>query len=371
MATPVELPTNHSYDPYDQSFILTSPDGVTPFPAQLASLLVLQANATSQAIIYGVQIGMCGLLFAVMTIMAKADKRRSAVYILNSLALLFLLLRNILACAQLSGIFYNYYNWQLHWYPDVQMVRNAQKVSIVTEVSNLLIDVAIYSSLVLQVHIVCCTLSRLYQRLIIFISILVCLITTSIRLALVVINVKFMILGLRNVHVWQSLLVSKVASVLNITSVVSIALFSVIFVVKLAFAIHLRRKLNMKQFGPMQIIFIMGCQTLFIPCECCHSSFFITKLTTIQCSSPSSPTLSSAAPRSTASCQPSLPSFSHSPACGPQQRRPTVSQHAATNIALFPSASPSTAAPANRTAARQRAAVPTRPTLLSTTTSAR
>lgn len=268
MASPVELtPVNATYSPYEQTFVLISPDGFTPFPGQMASLLVLQANATSQAIIYGVQIGMCGLLLAVMTIMAKSDKRRSAVYMLNSAALLCLLIRNILACAQLSGIFYNYYNWQLHWYPDVPAVRNAQKVSITTECFNLLIDVAIYGSLVLQVHIVCCTLNRLYQRLIIFVSLLVALIATSVRLALVVINVKYMILGLRNVQMWQSLLVSKVASVSNIVSVVSIALFSVIFIVKLAFAIHMRRKLNMKQFGPMQIVFIMGCQTLFIPRE--------------------------------------------------------------------------------------------------------
>jgi pheromone alpha factor receptor len=48
-------------------------------------------------------------------------------------------------------------------------------------------------------------------------------------------------------------------------AIISICVFSSVFCTKLGLAIRSRRSLGLKQFGAMQIIFIMGCQTLTIP----------------------------------------------------------------------------------------------------------
>jgi pheromone alpha factor receptor len=57
-----------------------------------------------------------------------------------------------------------------------------------------------------------------------------------------------------------------------ILQAVSIWMFSCVFTYKLGHAIIQRRRLNMPQFGPMQIVFIMGCQTMFVPGTFAHAS---------------------------------------------------------------------------------------------------
>jgi pheromone alpha factor receptor len=51
----------------------------------------------------------------------------------------------------------------------------------------------------------------------------------------------------------------------DISLTLSICFFSIIFCAKLGWSLRERRKLGMKQFGSMQIIFIGGFQTMFIP----------------------------------------------------------------------------------------------------------
>jgi pheromone alpha factor receptor len=60
----------------------------------------------------------------------------------------------------------------------------------------------------------------------------------------------------------------------HITQAVAVWVYAVIFTWKLGVAIVQRRRMRMTQFGPMQIIFIMGCQTLIVPgmsSYTCHS----------------------------------------------------------------------------------------------------
>ena len=256
---------NSSFDPYTQTFILLQPDGVTPFVASMADLLSLQAIAIYQGIIYGVQIGLCVLLLLVLLLMTKPDKRRSLVFALNVIVLLLLVFRNILPCAQLRDLFYNYYNWQLHWYPEGSALKSAQGLSLATEIISLFVNIAIYSSLVLQVRIVCGNISRLVRMIVFGLCGLMALVTCTVRLVLAIVNGKYLILGVQTATLEQQNLVNRIGSASNILSVTSIALYSLIFNVKLAIAIHARHTMNMKQFGPMQIIFVMGCQTMVVP----------------------------------------------------------------------------------------------------------
>ncbi len=51
----------------------------------------------------------------------------------------------------------------------------------------------------------------------------------------------------------------------EITTTISVCVFCAMFVAKLGVAMKERKKLGIKQFGPMRVLFIMGCQTMFIP----------------------------------------------------------------------------------------------------------
>jgi len=264
------------------------------------------------------------------------------VYILNVTALALLFIRGVLACVELNTIIYNYYNWQLHWYPDGPALQKSQGVSTATEVLNWFVDAAIYGSLVLQVHIVCCTLRHTYKLAILGVCGMVSLVALGVRLYLAVYNIKYVIIGLRTTTYAEQLRFNYIGSVDNIVSVATIALFSAIFVTKLGFAIHLRRKLNMKQFGPMQIIFVMGCQTLCIPRKFCRLRFRSKSYVVNSCQSslPLSRTTPSLVLRSTAWFQPSSPSSSRFPACGLRSRPISLAWFAqmTTTIALSLSA---------------------------------
>ncbi|KAK4888523.1 pheromone alpha factor receptor [Elasticomyces elasticus] len=257
--------TNTTFNGYEQSFIVAGPDGKTAFPATIEDILRLNTLCISQSIIFGTQVGITGLLFVILMLMTKRDKRQSAVFLLNAASLLMIFIRNVLACLSLNSIFYNFYNWELAYYPVGPELKHAQDVNAAAEVLGIIINTLIFSSLVLQIRIVCCTLTHTAKIGITVVSVIVALAALTIRFALVVLNIEYNIFGIGTSTIQQFQLLTQMAKANNIITVAAIAFFSAIFVVKLAFAIHLRRKLNMKQFGPMQIIFVMGCQTMFVP----------------------------------------------------------------------------------------------------------
>ncbi|TKA73214.1 hypothetical protein B0A55_07771 [Friedmanniomyces simplex] len=262
---PLTWLTDTTFNPYNQTFILAGPDGTTAFPATIDDVLTLNTLCISQSIIFGVQVGVTGLLFVILMLMTKRDKRQSAVFLLNAGSLLMIFIRNVLACISLNSMFYNFYNWELHYYPVSPALTHAMDINATAEVLGIVINALIYGSLVLQIRIVCCTLTHTAKIGITVVSAAVAFTALTIRFALAVLNIEYNIFGISSATPQQFQLLGHVAKANNVITVVAIAFFSAVFVVKLAFAIHLRRKLNMKQFGPMQIIFVMGCQTMFVP----------------------------------------------------------------------------------------------------------
>jgi pheromone alpha factor receptor len=136
-----------------------------------------------------------------------------------------------------------------------------------------LLTIAIQISLVLQVKIVCCNLETWKRRTIMIFSGLTAFTASGIRFALMVINIDWNIVNVATVTQSQFDALSSFASASNITFVVSICISAIIFCSKLFFAIRLRHSLGMKQFGSMQIIFVMGCQTMISPCKFFHVRF--------------------------------------------------------------------------------------------------
>ncbi|CAK4033906.1 Pheromone P-factor receptor [Lecanosticta acicola] len=250
------------FDPYSQTFVLIMPDGETQAAIRLSDVFFLQTLAVSTAIIYAIQIGVCALLLLVLLLMTKPDKRRSVVFILNIASLVFLLLRAILLCQALNGPLYNFYNWVNTYYAQVGDAADVTKAS---EVFSFLSIAATELSMLFQTQIVCCTIKTFWRHLISTVCILVALVTISVRFAAMVVNIKWGILDIGSITLEQQNTIDRLSSGFNICTMISIIVYSSIFCAKLGHAIYQRRKMGMKQFGPMQIIFVMGCQTLFIP----------------------------------------------------------------------------------------------------------
>jgi pheromone alpha factor receptor len=146
----------------------------------------------------------------------------------------------------------------------------AIRVSVVAEVFGFLVLFFIELSMMFQVRIVCVNLSAIKRRAITCSSICVALTVCTIRFTLMIVNADWSIVHGNDMTEQQKQTIDKLGSVSNITTIVSIIFFNVIFVTKLGIAIKHRHSMGMKQFGPMQIIFVMGCQTLFIPGKSSH-----------------------------------------------------------------------------------------------------
>lgn len=206
---------------------------------------------------YGTQIGASVVLLAVLVILTKAEKRSTAVFVLNVSALVFNIIRNIIQCVYFTGPFYQTF---VYFSGDYSLVpRGDYATSVTGVVFYTLMVIAIEASLVLQVRAVCVTMTRNARLVILILSFLVATTTIGLRLALTVQNARA-IVSSQSFYGQQWL---AAASLYMITA--SICFFSAIFTAKLAVALKQRRSLGLRQFGPMQIIFIMGCQTLIVP----------------------------------------------------------------------------------------------------------
>lgn len=255
---------NATFDPYAQTLVVTLPDGVTQADVPIWLIWDLQNTTLDTAVILGVQMGISAILLTVLAVMTRPEKRRSIVFFLNIAALLFLLIRSVLGFVTLHGAFYNFYNWVTGRYRDVD---GDMRLSVTADVLNSLVVVAVELSLLFQVRVVCCTLKARWRLIVTGISAFVCAGVCAVRFAYMVYNIE---LGITQVHVKSeksSDVLGRMGSTNNVCIMVSIIFFSAIFVTKLGHAIYQRRSMGMTQFGPMQIIFVMGCQTMFIPGE--------------------------------------------------------------------------------------------------------
>ena len=253
---------NKTFDPWSQDITVTLPDGITTYVANYADIVAVQRSVMIQSVSQGIQVGASFILLVILLLITTRDKRRSIVFILNALALFLVIFRGVFAMFTFAGPFYDFYRWLLYYYSDT---RTAQHISCVGEVATFILTVCIELSLVMQVRIVCCNLEDWRRHGITVLNVFAAFVACGIRFALMVVNITWGIVGVESTTYRQSQLISRLASAANITFVVSIGISAVIFCTKLAFAIQSRRSMGMKQFGPMQIIFVMGCQTMCTP----------------------------------------------------------------------------------------------------------
>ncbi|OQD96697.1 hypothetical protein PENSOL_c015G10315 [Penicillium solitum] len=255
------------FDPYTQDVTFHLAIGSELLvPVQALNVFVMYNVRV--CINYGCQFGASFTLLVILLLLTQSDKRRSAVFILNGLALFLNSGRLLFQVIHFSTPFEEVYQFVSGDYSSVPW--SAYAVSIVAVVLTTLVIVCIEASLVIQVHVVCSTLRRRYRHSLLVLSILVALVPIGFRSAWMVVNCRAIITLNYMSDIWW------IESATNICVTISICFFCVIFVTKLGFAIKQRRRLGVREFGPMKVIFVMGCQTMVVPAIFSIIQYYIT-----------------------------------------------------------------------------------------------
>ncbi|KAH0558545.1 hypothetical protein GP486_004800 [Trichoglossum hirsutum] len=253
------------WDPFKQNFTLLLPDG-TPFNVTIPAVDAFAYYDVRICASFGSQLGASLTLFVVLAIITKSEKRRSPLFIINMLSLVFNILRCLLQILYFTGPWSEVYTFFSGDYSRIPASSYAN--SIAAEIVALLLLLAVEFSLVMQTYVVCATMRDIYRYMIAFGSAAIALMAIGFRFGLMVMDIRSILTA--SYPSWRWL-----ASGSNIMTTISICFFCAVFVTKLGHAMLQRRKLGLKQFGPMQVVFIMGCQTLIVPAIFSILAYFV------------------------------------------------------------------------------------------------
>jgi len=255
-----------AFDIFNQTFELIGPDGSTLAFSTLDIELV-RLTAVRTAIIFATQLGASAILLLVLLLMTPGAKRRSLSWIFNVLALVCNVTRCTMQCLEMTGPFLNFVLIVTQEYGVAGLNRHI-RLAIANNVITTMVFVFIELALVTQVQVICAAaMSSMYRIAILTFCGVVATIAIGFRLNLMIVNCRSTAsLGTPHASEWELFeRLQWAQSTNNVTAIVSICVFSAVFCTKLGLAIRSRRSMGLKQFGAMQIVFIMGCQTLTIP----------------------------------------------------------------------------------------------------------
>lgn len=245
------------FDPFNQPLTFRYADG-TPFVVTVDEVDTNLIQYSIRCCInYASQLGASVAIFVILLLLTRPEKRASAVFALNAFALLCNIGRTVCQVTFFSGEFVRLYPYFSGDYSRVPT--SAYAGSILGTIFPSLQLVCIEASLLLQIQVVCANLRRRYRRALVVALSVIALMAAAFRFALMVLNSMLIM------HHAVPHSINWLESAANITLTISICIFCAVFVTKLGFAIHLRKRLGVRDFGPMKVIFIMGCQTLVIP----------------------------------------------------------------------------------------------------------
>ncbi|KAJ5422750.1 Fungal pheromone mating factor STE2 GPCR [Penicillium cf. griseofulvum] len=235
------------FDPFTQNVTFRHANGAK-FEVSVKALDVFVMYNVRVCINYGCQFGASFTLLVILLLLTQSDKRRSAVFIMNGLALFFNSGRLLFQVIHFSTAFEQVYPYVSGDYSSVPWT--AYAVSIVAVVLTTLVVVCIEVSLVIQVHVVCSTLRRRYRHPLLVLSVLVALVPIGFRSA------------------WM---------IANCNAIITLTYMSGIWWIESATNISVtRRRLGVCEFGPMKVIFVMGCQTMVVPAIFSIIQYYIT-----------------------------------------------------------------------------------------------
>ena len=252
-------------DPSSQNITIESRDG-SPITLSLADIQGFVHYNQQLCVNYAVQLGASIILFVMLLLLTR--RRGSWVFALNFAALVLNIFRLLFQLIHFSTPVEDIYSYFASDYSDLS--DSAYAVSVLAIVFETLLVICFEASLILQVQVVCLTLRRRYRYTLLALSVVVALIPISFRLVYMVANC----MNVFSLSVWSLELIWLNKTTL-ICITVSICFFCLVFVTKLGFAIKQRRRLGVRDFGPMKIIFICGCQTLIIPALVTVIQFYV------------------------------------------------------------------------------------------------
>ncbi|RPB03746.1 hypothetical protein L873DRAFT_1669266 [Choiromyces venosus 120613-1] len=241
------------FNPHTQNISFFNSDGsiVTIGLQELDSMFAYNVRV---AVVFASQIGACALLLVVMAMLSKPDKRRAPLFFLNFFSLVLVIIRSVLQILYFVGPWAETYNYVAYYYEDIPY--SDKLISVWAGVIQLLLNICILLSLIMQVRVVYATTPKLNT-----IMTLISCVLASISIGFfftVIVQISEAILHGVGYNGWVYKAHRGIFSA-------TIAFFSFIFIFKLALAIRRRKMLGLQRFGPLQVIFIMGCQTMIVP----------------------------------------------------------------------------------------------------------
>lgn len=248
-----------TFDPYRQNITILMADGVTPVTVNIVEMDNYFHYNMVSCISLGTQIGASVIMFFVLTILTKASKRHTPVFILNALSLILSFLRALLLVLYFTSPWDETYRAFTDDFSTVP--RSAYAVSIAGDVIPIIMTATVNMSLVIQAHAVCKHMAEKYRYTMSVISVLVFLSTLGFRFTQAITNS----MAIMNATSYISQAMIREATL--VTETVSIWYFSFIFTGKLVYTLHTRRRHGWRQWSAVRILTAMGGCTMIIPCE--------------------------------------------------------------------------------------------------------
>jgi pheromone alpha factor receptor len=241
------------FNPHKQNISFYNPDGTT------VTVGLHELDATNQANVkvscmFASQIGACALLFTALIMLTKPEKRRAPLFLINAFSLLLVITRSVLQILYFVGPWAETYNYVAYYYEDIP--RSDKYISMFSGIAQLVLHVCIMLSLILQIRVVYAAAPTL-NAIMTVLSVAVAATSVGFVTATVVQASQAIMSGI-GYNEW----VYKASRGIFAGA---IFFFTGIFSFKLALAIRRRKVLKLQNFGPLQIIFIMGCQTMVVP----------------------------------------------------------------------------------------------------------
>jgi len=256
-AIPTPNPTSAAWSTYldNQNFNVTGLGG-TPVTLNLGQIRTYIYYEVSSAIVYGFSVGFCAMVIIVLLLLTDSKKLRRPIYILNMVSLVLSTFRSIIACIIIcskpsDGIAPNFLG-ALAEYPTAEWAP-----LIMGYVLQPFIYASIVLSLILQVWVVFAVEPKT--------QIFVTGVLVLSGLALVVLEFYFAVVQIIDEVTKIPSINPTLYLIIRIYFVTWVGVSCLIFLYKLAVTIYRRRKMGIKKFGPLQIIFIMFSQCLVVP----------------------------------------------------------------------------------------------------------
>lgn len=221
---------------------------------------------TACAINLGAQAGGCGVMFFVVLVLSQAAKRRTPIFILNVLSLMFGFFRGLFLSLYFVSNWVKIYPYFTNDYSAIPT--RAYVVSVFGTLFVLLMTITVNLSLVLQAYTVTKAMEDRYRYMIIALSSLVFFMAVGFEFAEVVLNNIAIVQAKYYTEQW----VQQGALYME---TISVWYFSIIFTSKLIYTLYYRKKHGWKQWSGVKILAAMGGCTMVIPCEYFKSSYII------------------------------------------------------------------------------------------------